>query len=70
MGLKSRASLSQNKVFNSMLMLRLQPQMIVKQKYQEATNSMEDNENHECTCGGACKEKFVKVEKKNKDNNA
>jgi hypothetical protein len=44
MGLKSRASLSQNKVFNSMLMLRLQPQMIVKQKYQEATNSMEDNE--------------------------
>jgi hypothetical protein len=31
---------------------------------------MADNEKHECACGGACKEKFVKVEKKNKDNKA
>jgi hypothetical protein len=30
---------------------------------------MEESEEHVCTCGGACKEKFVKVEKKNKDNN-
>lgn len=28
---------------------------------------MEDEEDHVCTCGGACKEKFVEVEKKNKD---
>jgi hypothetical protein len=28
---------------------------------------MEDEQEHVCTCGGACKEKFVKVEKKNKD---
>jgi hypothetical protein len=31
---------------------------------------MAENEKHVCTCGGACKEKFVKVEKKNKDNEA
>lgn len=28
---------------------------------------MEDEETHVCTCGGACKEKFVKVENKNKE---
>jgi hypothetical protein len=30
---------------------------------------MENEEDHVCTCGGACKEKFVKVENKNKDTN-
>ncbi len=28
---------------------------------------MEESKEHVCTCGGACKEKFVKVEKKNND---
>ena len=28
---------------------------------------MDDEKQHVCTCGGACKEKFVKVEKKNED---
>lgn len=31
---------------------------------------MTENEKHECTCGGACKEKYVKVEKKDKDDTA
>jgi hypothetical protein len=30
---------------------------------------MENEEDHVCTCGGACKEKFVKVEKENKVTN-
>lgn len=28
---------------------------------------MADNEKHECSCGGACRERFVKVEKKNEE---
>jgi hypothetical protein len=28
---------------------------------------MKVDENHVCTCGGACKEKFVKIKDKNKD---
>ncbi len=31
---------------------------------------MADDEEHVCTCGGACKEKFVKVDKKDKESNA
>jgi hypothetical protein len=42
----------------------------MKMKYQEASKIMAENEEHECTCGGACKEKLVKVEEKNQDSKA